>query len=291
MRPLALVAALALSACTIAIDEASVFRPEPQAERAETPEQLARWPLAQLRAVVPDAEAQHGFLGAGDARIAYTLVTKPENDTRPLILYCGGNNGDRNRSGVYYALKALPYGDVLLFDYPGYGDSPGAPSAETFEAMAPLMSSLAADLSEDRPLVLWGHSLGGFICSRIARDTPSADGLILETTARNAQEVGDAWRPWYAKPFVRLKINESLATFDIAEMLRAFEGPVLILGAGRDDTLPVGLSRRLSDALRTTSARVTYVELPRANHVDVTRQPEFPEAAQSFFASVAGNDR
>jgi pimeloyl-ACP methyl ester carboxylesterase len=284
---LALVLVACAAACSIRIDDAAVFRPQPNYAPAATIEELSRWPIADLRAVVPDAEVQHGFAGAGGDRLAYTIVSKP-GAQRPLIVYCGGNSGDRYHSGVVFALKALPYGDVLLFDYPGYGDSPGAPSAAALAARAPALEAIAVEHSVDRQLVFWGHSLGGFICSRMARDAPSADGVILEATARNALEVGRAWRPWFAVPFVRLSVDEGLSQFDVADTLADFRGPILVLGAKRDDTLPVRLSRSLNEALRTRGARVTYVEFPRAEHLDITRQPEFPAAASSFFASLAG---
>jgi pimeloyl-ACP methyl ester carboxylesterase len=284
---LALAFAACLAACSIRIDDATVFRPQPNYAPAATVEELSRWPLADLRAVVPNAEAQHGFAGAGDERLAYTLVSKPGED-RPLIVYCGGNSGDRFNSGVFYALKALPYGDVLLFDYPGYGDSPGAPSAAALASRAPTIAAFAVQIAEDRPLVFWGQSLGGFICSELAAATPSADGLVLEATARNALEVGRAWRPWFAAPFVRLSVADDVARFDVADTLSTFRAPILLLGAKRDRTLPVSLSRSLNRALRTRGARVTYVEFPRAEHLDIARQPEFPAAASSFFASLAG---
>jgi pimeloyl-ACP methyl ester carboxylesterase len=288
MRGVKLIAlgfAAALSACSVRIDEAAVFRPQSGMAPAETVEQLARWPVAELRASAPEAQATHGFLGAGDDRIAYTLVSLP-GAARPLIVYCGGNSGDRFNSGVYYALKALPYGDVVLLDYPGYGDSPGGPSAARLAAIAPAVSALAVGLAGDRPLVLWGQSLGGFICSEIAQATAQADAIILEATARRAIDVARAWRPWYLAPFVRISIADSLQSYDNAARLDDFAGPILVLGARRDDTLPVRLSRELAVALRERERRVSYVEFPRAGHLDISRQPEFAAVAQTFFASL-----
>lgn len=291
MKRIGLIAILAaLAACSVRIDERSVFRPEAHPAPAQTAAELSRWPLQELRETIPDAEARHGFLGAGDERIAYTLVTResaPAAPDRPLVVYCGGNASDRYNSGVFYALKALPYGDVLLFDYPGYGDSPGQPNAQSFGVMAPRVSALAVELAGDRPLVFWGHSLGGFVCSRLARDTPETDGVILETTARNAAEVGQAWRPWFA-PMMRIEIEPSLGGYDVAGALAHVEAPILVLGGRRDPTLPVRLSRSLAQALRDEGANVTYVEFPRANHVNVSRQPDFPATASSFFASITG---
>lgn len=274
-----------LPACSLRIDERAVFRPLPRMAPAESVEQLARWPIDQLRATVPAAQARHGFIGAGENRIAYTLVTKPGSQ-RPLIVYCGGNSGDRFNAGVFYALKALPYGDVVLLDYPGYGDSPGAPTAARMAAMAPAVSAFAADLAANRPLVFWGQSLGGFVCSNIAQLTPGADAIVLEATARRAIDIARAWRPWYLTPFVRITIADSLRAYDNAALLGDFGGPILVLGARRDDTLPVRLSRDLEAALRGAGAQVRYVEFPRAQHLDITQQPEFPAVAHSFFASI-----
>lgn len=293
MRVFVCLAALVfLAACSVRIDESSVFRPEAHAAPAQTVEELSRWPIDRVRADTPDAAARHGFLGEGDTRIAYTLVTRPvrarARARRPLIVYCGGNAGDRYNSGVFYVQKALPYGDVMLFDYPGYGDSPGQPSAETFDAMAPLVSQYAVRQAGRRPLIFWGHSLGGFVCSRIARDTPQTDGVILEATARNATEIARAWRPWYAPRLMRIHVQESLAAYDVAAALSRVDAPILVLGGARDRTLPVRLSRSLAEALRGEGANVTYVEFPQAAHIDISRQPNFPATASSYFASVTG---
>lgn len=288
MKRFAILALGLLSACgSVRIDDHSVFRPPEHAPPAETVEELSRWPIAELRATVPDANARHGFVGAGETRIAYTLVTKP-GAGRPLIVYCGGNGSDRFSGGVFFAQKTLPWGDVVLFDYPGYGDSPGEPGAAALERAAPGLSALATELSRGRKLVFWGHSLGGFVCSRLVRETARVDGVVLEATARNALEIGHAWRPWFAAPFLSVSVDESLAAFDVADALSNYRGPILLVGAGRDRTLPVRLSRDLNGALRTRGARVTYVEFPRAQHLDITRQAEFPAAASPFFASLAG---
>lgn len=288
MRLFALFPLFALAACGgLVINDRAVFRPPEHGPPAETVEELSRWPAARLRESVPDAEVRHGFVGAGEERIAYTFVTRP-GENRRVIFYCSGNGSDRFNSGVVFAQKVLPWGDVVMIDYPGYGDSPGAPSAAALERSAPGLSRLATELSRGRTLVFWGHSLGGFVCSRLVRETREADGVILEATARNALEIGEAWRPWFARPFIRLSVEESLASFDVADTLRGFDGPILLLGARRDRTLPVRLSRSLNDALRTNGAHVTYVEFPHAQHVDIAWQPEFPGVAAPFFASLEG---
>lgn len=289
MRYAILALALFAAACgKVNIDDHAVFHPPAHGAPAQTVDQLAsRWPSAELRTAVPGARAQHGFIGSGATRIAYTYVSKP-GANRPLIFYCGGNGSDRVHSGVYFSRKTLPYGDIVMFDYPGYGDSPGQPSTAALDRDAPELGALATQLAQGRTLVFWGHSLGGFVCSRIVREAPGTSAVVLEATARNAMDVGEAWRPWFLASFIKLSVDPSLARFDVADGLSQFHGPILLMGAGRDHVLPIKLSRQLNAALRTRNARVTYVEFPRAEHLSISWQPNFASVVSPFFTSVAG---
>ncbi len=275
----------ALAACSMTIDESTVFAPRERESRAQTAEELANWPADHVLAAAPDARIEHGFIGGGDVRVAFTLAAR-DGAARPLIVHCGGNAADRYNSGSAYIRKALAFGDVLIFDYPGYGDSPGVPTGESMQAMAARVSAFATERAGARGLVFWGHSLGGFVCAQMAGATPAADGVVLETTARSASEVADAWTPWYAAPFVRIDVAQSLASYDVAQALAGFDGAVLVLGARRDDTLPVSLSRSLNDALRQAGAQVTYVEFADAAHFDVPQQPDFAPTLSAFFARL-----
>lgn len=288
-RLMCLAAIAALAGCNMRIDEQAVFRPQAHLAPAQTVEDLSRWPEAELRADFADVQVRHGFISEGQTRTAYTLVTR-EGANRPLIVHCGGNAADRYNSGIGYASKALPYGDVLLFDYPGYGDSPGASNAASMTDTAQRVSAFAAELAGNRPFVFWGHSLGGFVCSQSAGAMPSADGVVLEATARRVTEVADAWMPWYASPFVNITIADSLASYDSAHALTDFTGPVLVLGARRDSQLPVRLSRSLAAALEAEGAAVTYLEFANAGHGDISRQPEFGPAVSAYFASLQDHD-
>lgn len=237
-----------------------------------------------------DALVSHGLLDAVSGPIAWVAFSElTPTAGRPLIVHCAGNAGDRYNSAGPYAMKAFSWGDVLTFDYPGYGESAGAPTAASFDAAVSVVSAIAATQSERRPLIFWGHSLGGFVCARLAAETPGTDGLVLETTARNADQVADAWTPWYASAIVRIEVAPSLAGYDSAVDAARFAGPVLVLGARRDSVLPVRLARTLAAELTAMGAPVTYVEFPQAEHWDVPDQPDFAASITSFFASIEQN--
>jgi pimeloyl-ACP methyl ester carboxylesterase len=250
---------------------------------SETQQRLVRSDGTRLEVVV-----EHGFVPTPDAgRIAWSLFTRVTSEAapvgaRPLIVHCAGNAGDRYNSALGYSGKALPWGDVLVFDYPGYGDSTGSPSAAALEAAS---GALLADIDArigDRDLVFWGHSLGGFICARLAERAEGADALILETTARNAAEVAAAWKPWWAGAFVRITVADSLAGYDSAAAAKAFGGPVLVLGGRKDTTLPVKLARSLAAAADALGADVRYVEFAEAGHRTVPDAPDFTATIDAF---------
>ncbi len=272
-----------LGACVVSIDEQTVFRPPHVAQKAAMPSDMR---IAGQESL--EARIEHDFVDAGALRIATTHVT-PMRPERPdlLILVCMGNASDRIRNGAAYASRLLQHGDVILFDYPGYGDSTGTPTAANLLAVMEPVMRYAEEVAADRPILLWGHSLGGFICAEMVGSATKASGLVLETTAANAAEVARAWTPWFL-PFLRVSVDDGLAGFDIPAVLNQFDAPVLVLGAARDRTLPVTLHRSLAEQLEAGGRRVTYIEYPAASHYGVPRQRGFGADTAGFFASVRG---
>lgn len=235
------------------------------------------------------AAIEHGFWGEGEKRIAWTLISSvasAESETkRPLVVNCFGNTGDRVKDGVWATKKNFAWGDVLLFDYPGYGDSPGVASTKSMHNMHTVVAENIDKLGSDRPVILWGHSLGGFVCSELGRVAKEPDAVVLEATALNVQEVAKAWKPWYL-PFVGVDIKESLNDYDNARALAHFEGPVVVLGAKKDETLPVGLARSLKKALERREVDLTYIEFKKAGHSDITDQFDFHKKLNPLLSKV-----
>jgi pimeloyl-ACP methyl ester carboxylesterase len=296
---------LAAGCMTVRVDESSVFKKIPfdakLAERShETIEGesgfaselrwVGAWSVRQEQgrlyeptpAFVP-AKVQHGKTdGQG---IAWSLVTR-EGANRPLIVRCGGNASTRQQTGFVYSVMALPHGDVLLFDYPGSGETGGAPTTQSFEAMRAELKKLIREKAAGRTLVLWGHSLGGFVCAELAQQLPETKGVILETSARNAAEVSKAWAPWFAGPFVKVEVAAGLSAYDNADALKGFKGPVLVLGATHDATLPVQLARSLSKALKDEGVDEDYIEFGDGGHSTLPGQRDYPGVIGHFFSRL-----
>jgi pimeloyl-ACP methyl ester carboxylesterase len=305
----------ALNVLAPEVTEEIAFRPPPRSVKANTEVQLGaaffanaqstNWktpmrvtqPVEGVTRLTPlssaatflSQDARHGFANSDSERLAWTLTTladTPLDKNRPLIVTCSGNAMDRYTAGVSYAQKALPWGDVLLFDYPGYGDSSGRPSAVSFELALTIIIDQARLLADGRPIVFWGHSLGGFVCSKLAERMPDVSGLVLETTARNAAEVARAWMPSALQPFVWPKISPSLRSYDNVLATKSLKVPILVLGAGLDDTLPVSLSRSLAKDLGEQSSDVTYHEFPQALHWNVPSQADYRAVMTAYFSKI-----
>ena len=166
---------------------------------------------------------------------------------RPLFVHCYGNAANLYNNGTFTALSALPYGDILQFEYPGFfgPDTEKNDLLRTAENFDIMIEALAADINQSapkRPVIFWGHSLGGLVCSELAARVDTTDGLILETTGANVRAIARAFLPRFSSLFVNLKVAEGLEKYDIPNALETFDAPVLVLGARKDKTLNIDLS-------------------------------------------------
>ncbi|WP_018995671.1 alpha/beta hydrolase [Hirschia maritima] len=240
------------------------------------------------------ATIEHGFLNVSEFQIAYSLVRSgkfEDEQNRPLIVSCYGTGGDRPNYGVYYAEKLLPWGDVLQFDYPGYGDSSGETSISAIKTILPDVVRLANEQAGDRPLIYWGHSLGGFFCPEMANMSGKLDGVVYEATALSAEEASKVWKPWFLRiiPFLKLAPSETSREGNNATPLAGKEVPVLVLAGGKDKVLPAWLSRSLADALEDQGNDVTYHEFDNGTHMNLPFQEEFEGRVDPFFEKIQTN--
>jgi pimeloyl-ACP methyl ester carboxylesterase len=295
--------ALALGGCAFPVDEGYFFKPQRVAHKATDPSQMriegeekitgpfaddkflqGRSPL--LTGHLP-ARIRHDFVALGGERIAISRITSAKSDgTEPLILYCGGNGSDRIHSGLTISDKVLPWGEVLMFDYPGYGDSTGAPTMRYMTPLQKEMPSYIDGLVKGRPLVFWGHSLGGLICPDLARLSTEVDAIVIETSAPSSLALANTRKPGIVS-FISLDLADGLEDYDTPSALASFTGPILILGAGKDAVIPVQQARNLADQLRAAGRTVDYREYAQASHRSAAMNSTFAKDALVFFGSIA----
>jgi pimeloyl-ACP methyl ester carboxylesterase len=268
LRLLALVVAIGVGCALGAIALLVVFQRRLlyQPTRESEPAALAR--AARLR-LVPWRGAAGAFLGwRADA------VARPR--ARVLVLH--GNGGAAlDRAQLVEALA--PHGlDVVLLEYPGYGPRPGEPSLATLtRAAADALELLAA---EGAPVWLLGESLGSGVAGRAFAERPAlVAGLLLVTPFADLATVARARFPLVPRMLLRDR-------YAPARDLATFDGPAVVLVAGKDDVVTADEGRRLFAALR--GPKQLY-EQPDATHntLDLDAEGALWGEIVSFLASPA----
>jgi pimeloyl-ACP methyl ester carboxylesterase len=233
----------------------------------------------------PGYRVERGIIVDADQIVAITRAHRSGNQV--VILFCGGDSFRRSRDGGL-VLQALALdADVVLFDYPGFGDSTGTPTPENLVRAGRAVHRFIVGLpgATRQRLVVYGFSLGGLVAAQLARQVP-ADAVVLEATAPDVTSWVRTQIPWYAVPFVRVHLDEALANVDGARSLRSFAGRVLLLAGGNDRRAPVSLSRDYYTQLQGAGVKASLVIVPGAAHGAIHRSDEFRYAYRQFLAAL-----
>ena len=221
----------------------------------------------------------------GERLIGITHAHHPLS--KAVIVFCGGDSFHRSIEGGE-ALEALARNaDVVLFDYPGYGESTGAPTAAVIleNALAVYDYTVALETSAGKKRVLYGFSLGGMVAAQIAGRRP-VDGLVLEATAPSAEAWARSQIPWYAKPLVKPRIEPGLASIDSLVSLRHFGGEVLLLTSPSDHRVPAALSVSMYRELRREGVHTALVQFEDTSHGGIPHSPEYGSVLTAFLNRV-----
>ena len=197
------------------------------------------------------------------------------------VLVFNGNAGDRSyRAPLAAALRQQGL-QVLLFDYRGYGGNEGKPTedglrADVRAARGYLVERGDVDMSR---LIYFGESLGTALAIALAAEYPPA-GLILRSPFASLVEVGQRHYPFLP---VRLFLQDRFAAIDDIPRVTC---PVLVLAGDRDRIIPVGLSRRLYDAVTSTKELVILAGADH-NDYDLLAGEEMLAAIRRFLGQLA----
>lgn len=210
---------------------------------------------------------------------AVALTRFEHAEDRPLIVFCGGNMFRREVSGQKIVQLLEPLGDVWIFDYPGYGDTPGAGRPLEFESMsAAIAARVDRAFADGRTgdLAFWGHSLGGTVCGDLAGRSDTPSDVVLVATFQSFDQVvraGAAARVGPLAGLVRPVIGEDVPRFDIVRALDGYEGTAVVVGARDDATVPYLASARLEQALRRQGVATQLVILESGDHSKIHETP------------------
>lgn len=207
-------------------------------------------------------------------------------DAEVEILYFGGNASRVDDYGAFLVGALAPLrANVTSFDYRGYGRSGGTPSIDAVKSDALAIYDFVCERAGPRRLIVHGVSLGSFIAAHIAAHRP-VDGLVLEATAPDVRSWARRQIPWYAKPFVRLKIAPALLEASNEAVVRRYTGPLMLLTGAEDPVTPREFALALYEASPSEVKRVLIVR--GAGHGDALA---FPKAVAEYVAFVKPRGR
>lgn len=159
---------------------------------------------------------------------------------RGTVLFCHGNAGTMSHR-IDSAEIFLSLGlNVMLFDYCGYGRSPGTPSEQqTYQDAEAVWNFLVVDkaISSEKIIVL-GRSMGGPIAAKLAKEYRPAL-CILESTFTSVPEMARARFPIFpTKLLVSIK-------YPTIEYVKDIKSPILIVHSTDDEIIPYRMGQEI----------------------------------------------
>jgi pimeloyl-ACP methyl ester carboxylesterase len=182
------------------------------------------------------------------------IVPNERDHTNGTIVVFHGNGGTAADRAFYVkALGPLGY-RVILAEYPKYGGRKGELGEKAFANDGSETVRLAfAKYGE--PLFLLGESLGCGIAAAIARETSvKIDGIVLITPWDTLASVAQSTFPLLP---VRFFLKDK---YDNIDNLKAFKGRIAVVGAGRDEIVPIVHAKKLYDSLPATTKKMWIIQ-------------------------------
>lgn len=152
-------------------------------------------------------------------------------DSGPIVIYLHGNGG-----GLHAFHGPLDFLDdtglhIVAMEYRGFAGAPGKPSQHAIATDARALFDAMKKRYPDKPIVIWGYSLGSGVATELAAQRPPAV-LVLEAPFTAAVDLASEFYPIF--PVRRLMRNQYRSR-DVMENIKA---PVFIMHGTNDGIVP-----------------------------------------------------
>ncbi len=167
----------------------------------------------------------------------------PAKNSKLTVLFCHGNGGNMahrlDSINIFHNLGL----NCFIFDYRGYGDSPGKPSEKgTYtDAMAAYKWLAEEKNMPVEDIIIFGRSLGGSIAAQLASKV-EAGALIVESAFTSYVDIGKEYYPYMP---VRWFARFGYKTIDYIRNVRC---PVMLIYSGNDEIMPFKFGLELYEA-------------------------------------------
>lgn len=189
---------------------------------------------------LPSGEEVHGW---------YFSSTSSEPSKGTLLFFHGNAENISSHFLMFHWLPGKGY-NYFIFDYPGYGKSTGKPMPQnTVEAGKEAARWLFKN-KDQRPLFIYGHSLGGAIALRVAEDLKDevplgaviVDGSFSSYQKMSREVLSRAWWASLLKPFTYVLLSDKYAVKSLADLSPT---PLLFIHGDGDTVIAMENSERM----------------------------------------------
>ncbi|HEV7254405.1 MAG TPA: alpha/beta fold hydrolase [Mesorhizobium sp.] len=203
---------------------------------------------------------------------------RPADGSAPLILFFHGNGGGLHVFAPSLRRLAEQGFAVGAMAYRGYPGAPGAPSEEALVADAKLFAQAMTAAEPERPLVLWGYSLGSGIATQLAEALDGERVVVLEAPFTSARDRAGELYPFLPVGWLMRD------PFDSLSRIGSIGSALFVMHGEADGVIPSAHSERLFAAAKEPKLRVSH---PQADHFNLEAFGAY-DAAFEFIAEHAG---
>ena len=208
----------------------------------------------------------------GDAVLRGWIVNADAPPETPLVVYSGGNAEEVSMHVDEFARRAAT---TLLVNYRGYGESDGKPSEEALVQDAVAIVEWGRQRFPNRPLVLFGLSLGSGVAALSAPHV-QPDGAILVSPYRSIEQIARSTYPIFP---IRLLLRHPFRALDAVPAMPR----TLVFASPSDRVIRFAESQAMVDLLGDKAELLTL----EVAHGDFLLQPFVWQAVDRFLETVA----
>ena len=195
-----------------------------------------------------------------------------------VVFFLHGNAGNLEAwtTGVDF-YRRVNY-DLFIIDYRGYGKSTGRIESETqLNADVRAAYDVMAPLYRDRPIVIYGRSLGTALAVSLARDVDPALLILVSPFSSLAAEAAREY-PWAPGWVLKYPLRTDAIIGDV-------KCPILLVHGSDDKLIPLAHSERLQALARSPTELLV---VPGAGHNDIHKFPVYLDGLATRLLAVGG---
>ncbi|WP_413582272.1 alpha/beta hydrolase [Bdellovibrio sp. HCB288] len=211
------------------------------------------------------------FKTASGNEIHAWYFATPQKQSKGTVLFFHGNA--QNLSSHFMMLYWLPQEgyNYMIFDYPGYGQSPGSPDPKNTVEAGTAAAAWLRENKDQRPLIIYGQSLGGIIAMQTVieiKDRQPVRNVIIDGSFSSYRKMGRralsrSWLTWWLQPLTYVVLSDSQSPEPIE---RISPIPMLFIHGANDPIVESESSEEMFAAAREPKQ---FWLIPGGHHGDL----------------------